>query len=59
VFAHLELPEGSYPCAEAAARRVISLPMHAYLTEEQQRQVVTAVRESVEGDEGVEVVTRG
>ena len=53
VFAHLELPEGSYPCAEAAARRVISLPMHAYLTEEQQRQVVTAVRESVGRDEGV------
>jgi UDP-2-acetamido-2-deoxy-ribo-hexuluronate aminotransferase len=59
VFEHLGLREGRFPASEAAARRVISLPMHAYLTEEQQRQVVTAVRESVEGDEGVAVVTRG
>ena len=53
VFAHLGLHEGGFPCAEAAARRVISLPMHPYLTEEQQRKVVQAVRESVEVDEGV------
>ena len=32
VFAHLGLHEGSYPVAERAAKRVISLPMHPYLT---------------------------
>ena len=46
VFAHLGLPEGSFPFSEAAARRVISLPMHPYLTEEQQVAVVQAVREA-------------
>lgn len=47
VFAHLGLGEGSFPVSEAAARRVISLPMHPYLTDEQQVQVVKAVREAV------------
>jgi UDP-2-acetamido-2-deoxy-ribo-hexuluronate aminotransferase len=47
VFAHLGLPEGSFPFSEAAASRVISLPMHPYLTDEQQVQVVKAVREAV------------
>jgi len=47
VFAHLGLREGRFPVSEAAASRVISLPMHPYLTEEQQVQVVKAVREAV------------
>jgi UDP-2-acetamido-2-deoxy-ribo-hexuluronate aminotransferase len=47
VFAHLGLGEGRYPVSEAAARRVISLPMHPYLTDEQQLKVVRAVREAV------------
>jgi UDP-2-acetamido-2-deoxy-ribo-hexuluronate aminotransferase len=46
VFAHLGLREGSFPVSEAAARRVVSLPMHPYLTEEQQVKVVQAVREA-------------
>ena len=46
-LAHLGLREGCYPHAEAAARRVISLPMHPYLTQAQQELVVQAVRESV------------
>ena len=33
VFAGLNLPEGSFPVAESAAKRVLSLPMHPYLTE--------------------------
>jgi UDP-2-acetamido-2-deoxy-ribo-hexuluronate aminotransferase len=49
VFAHLGLLEGSFPVSEAAARRVISLPMHPYLTEEQQVQVVKAVKDAVDG----------
>jgi UDP-2-acetamido-2-deoxy-ribo-hexuluronate aminotransferase len=43
-LAHLGLREGRYPAAEAAARRVISLPMHPYLTEADQASVVQAVR---------------
>jgi len=35
VFAGLSLPEGSFPVAESAARRVLSLPMHPYLTEKE------------------------
>ena len=51
VFDYLEQPEGAFPVSEAAARRVISLPMHPYLTEEQQGRVVEALRQSVGGSE--------
>jgi UDP-2-acetamido-2-deoxy-ribo-hexuluronate aminotransferase len=44
VFAGCGYPAGSFPVAEAAAHRVISLPMHPYLTEPQQQSVVAAVR---------------
>ena len=47
VFAHLNLREGTYPASESAARRVISLPMHPYLTDDQQRQVVDALAQAV------------
>ena len=47
VFEHLGQPAGSFPRSEAAARRVISLPMHPYLAEEQQAQVVAALAEAV------------
>jgi UDP-2-acetamido-2-deoxy-ribo-hexuluronate aminotransferase len=47
VFEHLGLREGRFPVAEAAARRVISLPMHPYLTENDQVKVVRAVQEAV------------
>ena len=47
VFADLGHQEGDFPNAEAAARRVISLPMHPYLTDEQQRQVVDALAQAV------------
>jgi UDP-2-acetamido-2-deoxy-ribo-hexuluronate aminotransferase len=43
VFAGCGYAAGSFPVAEAAAGRVISLPMHPYLTDEQQRSVVDAV----------------
>jgi UDP-2-acetamido-2-deoxy-ribo-hexuluronate aminotransferase len=49
VFEHLGQPEGSFPVSEAAARRVISLPMHPYLTEEQQGSVVAALKQAVTG----------
>ena len=47
VFAHLGHAAGSFPVSEAAAKRVISLPMHPYLTEDAQVRVVEAVRQSV------------
>jgi UDP-2-acetamido-2-deoxy-ribo-hexuluronate aminotransferase len=49
VFEYLGQPEGSFPVSEAAARRVISLPMHPYLTEEQQGSVVAALKQAVAG----------
>ncbi len=47
VFAPLGREDGSYPLSEAAAGRVLSLPMHPYLSREQQVDVVAALRESV------------
>jgi len=47
VFEHLGLGEGRFPASEAAARRVISLPMHPYLTEVDQVKVVQAVKQAV------------
>jgi len=35
VFAGLNLHEGSFPIAESAARKVMSLPMHPYLKEDE------------------------
>jgi UDP-2-acetamido-2-deoxy-ribo-hexuluronate aminotransferase len=47
VFADLQLARGSFPHSEAASDRVMSLPMHPYLTEEQQVTVVQALKEVV------------
>ena len=47
VFADLGLAEGSLPVSEAAAGQVMSLPMHPYLTDEQQQAVVAALKASV------------
>lgn len=47
VFADLKQGLGSFPASEAAASRVISLPMHPYLTEEQQVAVVDALKDAV------------
>jgi len=46
-FAGLGQREGSFPKSEAAARRVMSLPMHPYLDEATQDRIVAAVREAV------------
>ncbi len=43
VFSGLNLPIGSFPVAESAAKRVLSLPMHPYLTEEELERVVAAI----------------
>lgn len=41
----LELREGSFPVTERAARRVLSLPMHPFLSESDQSRVIAALRE--------------
>ena len=48
VFAPCGLGPGSFPVSEAAAARVISLPMHPYLTDQQQQTVVAAVRTALQ-----------
>jgi len=47
VFSELGQGVGSFPVAEAAGARVMSLPMHPYLSEDQQVQVVKALYDSV------------
>jgi dTDP-4-amino-4,6-dideoxygalactose transaminase len=47
VFAHLGYREGSLPETERAAREAIALPMFPTLSEQQQEEVVAAVKSSV------------
>jgi UDP-2-acetamido-2-deoxy-ribo-hexuluronate aminotransferase len=49
VFADLGQGPGAFPVSDAAGRRVLSLPMHPYLTEAQQARIVKALREAVSG----------
>jgi dTDP-4-amino-4,6-dideoxygalactose transaminase len=46
-FAHLRRPIGSYPVAEDAAGRIISLPMHAFLDRRQVDHVCDTLLEAV------------
>jgi UDP-2-acetamido-2-deoxy-ribo-hexuluronate aminotransferase len=47
VFADLGHKEHDFPNSESAASRVLSLPMHPYLTDEQQVKVVDALAQAV------------
>ena len=47
-FANLGHGKGSFPLSEHAAERVISLPMHPYLSEQDQKTVAAAVKEAVQ-----------
>lgn len=44
IFSYLNQKEGSFPIAENIAKRVISLPMSAWVTEEQQEKMHSALR---------------
>ena len=48
IFADLGYALGAFPCAEAASERVMSLPMHPYLSAEDQEQVALALRASLD-----------
>jgi UDP-2-acetamido-2-deoxy-ribo-hexuluronate aminotransferase len=43
-FTHLQYEQGSMPNAESTACRVLSLPMHPYLEEQEQDQIIHFVR---------------
>ena len=43
-YEHLDLAEGTFPVAEAKAKRIISLPIYPELTEPQQDRIVAAIR---------------
>ncbi|MGD9685454.1 MAG: DegT/DnrJ/EryC1/StrS family aminotransferase [Desulfobacter sp.] len=45
VFGHLNKPAGSFPVAEAAAERVMSLPMHPYLSEKDLIYITNAIKD--------------
>jgi UDP-2-acetamido-2-deoxy-ribo-hexuluronate aminotransferase len=45
-FSGLGLPAGSFPVSEAAAQRVMSLPMHPYLNDRDLAEIALAVREA-------------
>jgi len=49
VFAGLGYKRGDFPVSEAVGDRVISLPMHPYLSEQDQDRVVAALKEAVAG----------
>lgn len=46
-LSHLNYKVGDFPLSEAACQKVISLPMHPYLQEEDQRKVVFAVKQAL------------
>ena len=47
VFSHLEIPEGAFPEAERAAREVLSLPMHPFITADEQERIVEALADAL------------
>ena len=50
VFASAAHTWGDFPMAEKASREVLSLPMHPFLSEADQDQIVEAVRQWMEGE---------
>jgi len=44
---HLNIPPGSFPNAEQAAKEVLSLPMHPFMLVQEQEMVVTAIKEAL------------
>ena len=49
VFSYLETAPGTLPESERAASEVLSLPMHPFITEEEQERVISALSEAIQG----------
>ena len=47
-FEHLGKPAGSFPVSEAAARRVLSLPMHPYLEKSHLEGIADSIKKAIE-----------
>lgn len=45
---HLRYKKGDFPCAEQASEKVLSLPMHPYLTEDEQRYIAKTLTDVLE-----------
>jgi UDP-2-acetamido-2-deoxy-ribo-hexuluronate aminotransferase len=58
-FAVPAAKRGSFPNAEVAAERVVSLPMYAYLSSDEQRRIAQAVRQAVAGNVGASAAVAG
>jgi UDP-2-acetamido-2-deoxy-ribo-hexuluronate aminotransferase len=58
VFAHLGQEEGSFPTSDTASRRVLSLPMHAFLTPPAQDYIVEALVRALDSIRESMVATR-
>ncbi len=48
VFAHLGCQEADFPASEAASHEVLSLPLHPWLTDQEQDTIITIVRRACE-----------
>jgi dTDP-4-amino-4,6-dideoxygalactose transaminase len=46
-YANLDYQAGSLPVTERLCQEVVSLPMHAYLTNQDQQTIVSAVRKAL------------
>lgn len=46
-FAGLGYKEGAFPEAERASKEVLSLPMHPFISKEEQQQIVEAIKEAL------------
>ncbi len=47
VFAHMGYKEGDFPVSEETAQRILSLPMHPYLSPDLQEKVATLIQEAL------------
>lgn len=47
-FAHLGYQEGDFPVAERTSQRILSLPMHPYLSDEEIDRIVDVITQTVE-----------
>ena len=47
VFKYLGYRQGSMPVSEGLSKTILSLPMHPYLTQDDQKKIIEAVKKAV------------